>query len=253
VGATVSLTAAGIAHQLRGKKNSSGWSCLCPVHEGDGRPHNPSLSITERGGKILVKCHAGCDQGAVVEELKSRGLWPEQERERELSFDERIQCAYDYRDERGEVLYQIVRLRSPKDFRQRYHNGRAWIWKKHPRQVLYGLAEVLANSIIFVVEGEKDANTLRDWGLVGTTNAGGANAPWLDSYTDALEGREVIIIPDNDAPGWARANTISRALQGRAASLTIWSPDGAKDISEWFEQGHSEVELIARIEEAGRG
>jgi hypothetical protein len=38
------------------------------------------LSITERDGKLLVHCHAGCDQRAVIDALRARGLWPERER-----------------------------------------------------------------------------------------------------------------------------------------------------------------------------
>lgn len=90
----------------------------------------------------------------------------------------------------------------PKSFKRRRPNGSGgWIWKKHQRQVLYHLPEVLENPIVFVVEGEKDVEALRQHGFVATTNAGGASAPWLDDYTEALRGRECVIIPDNDGPG----------------------------------------------------
>src|ERR1035437_6518634 len=85
---------------------------------------------------------------------------------------------YGYTDERGELLYQIVRF-EPKGFSQRYPDGNGgWAWKKHPRQVLYHLPEVLESPIIFLPEGEKDCETLREGGFVATTNAGGAQAPW---------------------------------------------------------------------------
>jgi putative DNA primase/helicase len=95
-----------------------------------------------------------------------------------------------------------------------------------------------------VVEGEKDVETLRQWGLVATTYAGGAKAPWLTEYTECLRGREVILIPDNDEAGRERAQRIATALLHSAATLRYLKLNGAKDISEWFEQGHSEVELI---------
>jgi len=45
----------------------------CPAHD----DKTPSLSITDApGGKILVHCHRGCSQEAVVAELKTRKLWP---------------------------------------------------------------------------------------------------------------------------------------------------------------------------------
>jgi hypothetical protein len=38
----------------------------------------PSLSLTDtQEGKVLVRCHAGCDQGRVIAALSGRGLWGE--------------------------------------------------------------------------------------------------------------------------------------------------------------------------------
>jgi DNA primase len=238
------MTAREIAHHLRGRKSGTGWSAKCPAHE----DRNPSLSIGEKDGRILVHCHAGCDQDRVVDVLKARGLWPEVERH-DLEAD--IEVVYNYTDAAGKLLYQIVRKRG-KRFLQRYPDGRGgWIWKKHPQQVLYHLPEVVEAPIVFVVEGEKDVETLRSHGFGATTNAGGAKAPWLPQFTETLRGREVIIIPDNDEPGWERAKTIARGLLGQAARIRILDDihrDGAKDITDWFLAGHSECELIARLD-----
>lgn len=162
--------------------------------------------------------------------------------------DRRIVATYDYTDEHGELLYQTVRY-EPKDFRQRHPgiDGR-WIWKKGSRQVLYHLPEVLEAAIVFVVEGEKDVETLREHGFVATTNAGGAKAPWLSEFTESLRGREVILIPDSDRPGRDRVACIARALLNRVTRLAILELDGAKDVTEWFEKGHRELELIELVE-----
>uniref|UniRef100_A0A7C3SJ23 DUF3631 domain-containing protein n=1 Tax=Desulfobacca acetoxidans TaxID=60893 RepID=A0A7C3SJ23_9BACT len=55
-----------------GKRSGDGFLSHCPAHQ-DNRP---SLAISERDGKILVKCFAGCPQEAVISALKQRGLWP---------------------------------------------------------------------------------------------------------------------------------------------------------------------------------
>jgi putative DNA primase/helicase len=70
------MTAAELARALdrRARGRAGSWSCRCPAHE----DHNPSLSIRDADdGRILVHCHAGCDQGDVIAELQHRGLWPE--------------------------------------------------------------------------------------------------------------------------------------------------------------------------------
>jgi len=68
------MSAASIAHALGGRKSGSGWTARCPVHD----DHTPSLSISDADdGKVLVRCHAGCDQERVINRLRTRGLWTE--------------------------------------------------------------------------------------------------------------------------------------------------------------------------------
>jgi 5S rRNA maturation endonuclease (ribonuclease M5) len=186
----------------------------------------------------------GCSQANVIEALRDLGLWvsPDSQPRR------RIVGTYDYTDETGTLLYQVVRY-EPKAFHQRRPDGTGgWIWKKCRRQVLYHFPEVIEAPIVFVVEGEKDVETLRAQGFVATTNAGGADAPWLPSFTETLRGREVILIPDNDDPGRQRVIRIARALVGKVAKLIVLELEGAKDLTDWFGQGHGELELIALVE-----
>ncbi|MGA2183581.1 MAG: hypothetical protein ABSH47_11175 [Bryobacteraceae bacterium] len=194
-----------------------------------------------------MKCHAGCPQNAVIDALKALGLW------REYEHPQRgvIVATYDYRDEDGELLYQVVRT-EPKGFFQRRPAGfGGWINRKGERQVLYRLREVLEAPVVFCVEGERDVETLRNHGLVGTTNAGGAEAPWLSQYTEALRGREVILIPDNDMPGRKRVARIARALLGKVERLVILELEDGKDLTDWFTRGHSELELITLLDSEG--
>ena len=216
----------------------------CPVHGADGGDANPSLAIRERDGRLLVHCHAGCNQRDVIAALRKRGLWGSDQE----GFQRRIVATYDYRSTAGDLLYQVLRT-DPKGFLQRRPDGHGgWIWKKHPEQVLYRLPEVVQAPIVFVVEGEKDVETLSSHGFVATTNAGGAKAAWLPVFSETLRNKEIIIVPDNDPPGWDRALVIARALMGVAARIVIFDlPAGVKDISDWF-LGHSETELISKLE-----
>jgi putative DNA primase/helicase len=231
-----------LATALKAKRVGSSWMARCPAHDDS----TPILAIRESDdGKLLLHCHAGCAQHEVIAALRQRGLWKSPV-EQPLDHD-RVVAHYNHTDAHGALLYQVIRY-EPKRFIQRYPNKRGgWVWKKYPRQVLYRLPEVLDAPIVFFVEGEKDVETLRAYGFVATTNAGGANAPWLPQYTQALRGREVILIPDNDEPGRRRAKCIARALLGAASRLIAWWPDNAKDVTEWFASGHSEQELIEAI------
>jgi putative DNA primase/helicase len=63
-----------IARALGGRKAGRNWMARCPAHD----DREPSLSISDANdGKVLVCCHAGCDQQQVIAALRSRGLWAE--------------------------------------------------------------------------------------------------------------------------------------------------------------------------------
>jgi len=66
------MTAKTIAKALGGRRAGATWMARCPAHE----DRKPSLSVsTAKGGKVLVRCHAGCDQRGVIAALIERGLW----------------------------------------------------------------------------------------------------------------------------------------------------------------------------------
>ena len=66
------MTAETIAKALGGRKAGRAWMVPCPVHE----DRKPSLSISAaKAGKVLLHCHAGCDQRDVIAALRRRGLW----------------------------------------------------------------------------------------------------------------------------------------------------------------------------------
>ena len=68
------MSAETIAKALGGRKAGTGWTARCPAHD----DHTPSLSLRDADdGKVLVRCHAGCDQADVIAHLKSSGLWPQ--------------------------------------------------------------------------------------------------------------------------------------------------------------------------------
>src|SRR5262249_45641931 len=157
---------------FRARRSGAGYKALCPSHE----DKNPSLSINERDGKILFHCQAGCEtkdvlaaKGLTFADLK--GAAPN-----EGKVSPKEVATYDYTDETGTVLYQVVRYH-PKDFRQRTPDGKGgWDWKLNGVQrVPYFLHGLKSAERVIVCEGEKDVETC--WaklGLPATCNSGGA-------------------------------------------------------------------------------
>ena len=221
---------------------------VCPAHE----DCNPSLSVSEgREGRVLIKCHAGCELTAI---LAAIGL--------EMSdlFEPQNDCkrsavtkTYDYRSEHGELLFQVCR-EEPKKFWQRRPDGQdRWINDlRGVERVPYRLPELLANpdAVVFVVEGEKDADRLASLGLVATTNPMGAGK-WHRSYNRFFKGREVVSLPDNDLPGREHAEKVARSLYAVTRTIKILELEGLPekgDISDWLDAGHEVDELVDLVD-----
>jgi putative DNA primase/helicase len=232
------------------------WQARCPAHQDD----TASLAVKiADDGKLLIKCHAGCTFAAIRDALGLRNgdfFPPRSDSPRPAGGGRRMVSAYNYCDEQGEILYQVLRY-VPKDFRQRRPDGKGgWDWSMAGvRRVLFGLPELLAadpSRIVFVVEGEKDVLTARKMGLLATTNAGGAGK-WCEGYTETLRGRPVIVIPDNDYPGKAHAKLVSEALQGVAKAVRVLELPGLPehgDLSNWVAMGGTKERLAELLKGA---
>jgi hypothetical protein len=152
----------------------------------------------------------------------------------------KIVATYDYHDSAGNLAYHVVRF-DPKDFRQRRPDGKGgWIWNMRGVTPLpYRLPELLAADpadLVFVVEGEKDADNLAKAGVIAVTNHGGA-LKWTAAHSKHLAGRNVVIIPDNDEPGERHGQAVAASLHGVASSVRVVRLPTGKDVSDWLEAG----------------
>lgn len=237
---------------VRERSHGQQWDALCPAHE----DRRASLSVgVGADGEVLLKCQKGCSTDVIVGILgfTMADLWPATEADRgPAPARRRIVAAYDYRDETGQVLYQVIRY-DPKGFAQRRPaGGGRWEWSLlGVRRVVYRLPELLAAPLstpVYITEGEKDAEALGALGLVATTNAGGAGK-WLAAYAEAFRGRPVVILPDNDQAGREHAQAVARALKAVVASLVIVELPGLApkgDVSDWLAAGGT-GEALARL------
>lgn len=232
--------------RLKGvRETANGWEARCPCRNDDD---NPSLSISEdeSNGNILVTCHRGspCSTKEICESagVTVASLFPPYKRTKE-KLD--LVKTYDYNDVDGTLLFQKLRYidsAGKKTFRQRKPDGRGgWEYSLGDTpKVLYNLPAVVRAVAdgypIWVVEGEKDADTLIELGVIATTMPGGAGK-WLDIHTAVLAGAEVEIIADNDEPGIAHAQSVLEELTKAGCSANIWATPKGKDVTEYLALG----------------
>ncbi len=218
------------------KKAGNGWSARCPAHD----DRRASLSIAEGDdGTALLKCHAGCDTAAILAAagLKLADLFPPRAAptparngkavsggrtfatakdavaELERQHGQRS-ALWTYHNAQGQPVGVVVRWDKPdgKDIRPVARHADDWrIGAMPDPRPLYGLPDLAAARRVIVCEGEKAADAARSLGVVATTSAGGSQAANKTDWRP-LTGKEVWIMPDNDAPGRKYAETVAGIL-----------------------------------------
>lgn len=153
-------------------------------------------------------------------------------------------CHYEYQDETGFPYMRVTRY-EPKTFRQFHWDCDGWASGKPKTGVIpYRLPEIVArpNNDIWLVEGEKDADTLAGLGLLATTAPGGATAFPRDDidFLKWFDGRRVYAIPDNDEAGAKWRERVAHGI----ADVKFLHLGGPKDVTEYIEAGHDVVDLV---------
>ncbi|KAB2689688.1 AAA family ATPase [Brucella tritici] len=225
------------------------------------------------------------EKGFHVEDKASssnRDYVPDNGKSRRNDENMRPVKTWDYVDEKGALLFQVVRLENgetgkdgkpEKTYRQRRPDpskGGGWNWStKDVRQVPYRLPDLQKaldkNHMVFVVEGEKAADKLLDLGVPATTNARGAGK-WLAELSDYLKGARVVVLADDDPQarhqktneplfhddgrpkfvGIDHANSVAASLLGKASDVRVVQlTDNKKkeDVVDWLDDGHTVEEL----------
>ena len=257
-------------------KAGEGWQARCPCH----KDRKQSLSVRDGEKGIVLHCHAGCETADIVRSvgLTMQDLFREKRNGHRQALPakpvipatvtvknntallvkvtpqakSRIVAEYDYQDEKGVLLFQVVRF-DPKDFRQRAPaGGGGWDWKTaNVRKVLFRLPELLAalkadpNQTVFICEGEKDVLALVDAGAVATCNAGGAGK-WKEDLAQALApARRVVVVADKDEPGRKHARTVAATLATGTRKVNIIEvPGEGKDAADYLANGGKVDELL---------
>jgi antitoxin (DNA-binding transcriptional repressor) of toxin-antitoxin stability system len=146
---------------------------------------------------------------------------PNPPRQYQRAHRRHMEATYDYTDERGELLFQVVRSRQSdgdKTFSQRQPDGKGdWIRNtKGVRRVPYRLPELLtavrAGRTILIPEGEKDVDRLIALGHAATCNPMGAKK-WPRDFARYFQGAAaVVVLADHDQAGRDHAALVCASL-----------------------------------------
>jgi hypothetical protein len=242
-----------LAQLQRVRRNGASHLASCPVstHGKGNGDREPSLSVGEHDGRVLLNCMSGCHTQDV---LAAIGMdWPD-------LFDEPItnergvkvaEWTYQARD--GSPWLTVERWQTPqgKRFVQRVPGAKEAGLPKNFRPALFKLPKVLAaakaGEEVFVVEGEKCVSAAERLGITATTAPAGVNG-WRDYYSDWLKGcSRVTIICDNDEPGMRYASAVAASLKGkeipvRTMKVAVAAPKA--DIYDHVLAGHGLADLV---------
>jgi putative DNA primase/helicase len=219
------------AHGCDPKRNGSGWGAKCPAHD----DRVASLTASEgANGYALLNCHAGdgCSFTEIASalDLPKSAFFPPKKDGPSMNIVE----TYPYVDERGNLLFEVVRL-DPKDFRQRHPVGNGWEWNLHGvRRVLYRLPRVreaaLVHGTVYIVEGEKDVEAAEraDPDIVATCCPMGAKK-WRKYYNDMLRSvGKVVVVADATTTATNTPARSSRASTATSTRSSTWKPPRAR-------------------------
>lgn len=281
---TAAIVAALRGGGYRVSKASGGWQSQCPSHD-DSNP-SLSIG-TGRDGRALLHCHSTCGIVDILDALglpvgamftdydpnrtNDNGTithlraWRQQKKVPKPPPNVRREKTnhWDYLNAEGVQVARVVRY-DKIDLDTGEVVGKTFTqhaWDAHyERQLpnlnginmpLYQLptvrAAILTDRPLWIVEGERDADTVaREWQMAATTCPMGAGS-WRPWHTEELDGAaSVTIIADNDQAGRNHAEDVKASLVGAGIDVTVVTPaEGCKDVTEHVEAGYGVGDLIA--------
>jgi predicted P-loop ATPase len=207
------------------KKNGVGYKARCPAH----KDKTPSLVVSAGQKGLVVHCHTGCTPEKI---LASLGLTF-----RDLFYDAtppkpapRLR-SWEIKNRRGEVVAT--------HFRKDTADGKLYWWETHGKQGLQGrkakdlplygeefLSGFNASQWVFLCEGEKDTDALRELSVQALGTVTGADSLPSQQVFEGLRGKRVALWPDNDNKGREHVRRCASMLKDVAAELRILEVPG---------------------------
>lgn len=247
-----------------------GCVCTRAVERGSGLTHcpahadeRPSLSVTDVDGHVLVHCHAGCSQDAVIDKLLRRGFWPSTPQAGSRSSGLTL-AALAQAKALPEAFLRGLRLRDTRRagqpavaipyfdasgtevgvrYRLALEGGQRFAWQRGDRVLPYGLwrlGEARRHGWVLIVEGESDCWTAWYYGIPALGIPG--KATWKAEWAAHLKGLKVYVWVEPDADDFAL-----RIGADNSEARVIRAPEGLKDISEAHVAGRDVAALIEEL------
>ena len=192
------------------------WQVHCPAHN----DAEPSLSVTESDGRILLHCFAGCPVDAICAALgiTTKDLRTDQELERRVTFE--------VRDPNGALvaLHERIERDGKKTFVWRHPDGRkAQGDLKVADLPLYGVHQLQSADFVVIVEGEKCAEALWSIGIPAIATYGATCDPADEPLRQVIERAPTVYLwSDNDSAGRKHMERLGKRLLALGATDVRW-------------------------------
>ena len=276
-----------IVQELDGKKQTDGsYFCLCPSHNDKNPSLHVTLKDNKILFHCFAGCTQDAILGALKArdlwastephiEPKPRKSKPPQcrptkklppgipriretrdRKTNELLDTKTFTDFWTYKDKTGKVIGYAVRFENEKGkdvvaYFNQHKNGDWYGGAPKPPKPLYGLdllVGVPKDLTIWIVEGEKCADALREVSRLAVTSLGGPNGVKYADWSP-LAGRKIRLWPDNDESGTKYIQEVRVQLEGLMPPPTIETVAVAKlglqekgDVYDWL-QDHELDEL----------
>lgn len=161
----------------------------------------------------------------------------------------RDEAVYRYADLEDRTVFEVVRRTGKKFVQRRPDTTGGYLWdlegvERVPYRWMQVEMAAADGGVVWVVEGEKDADRLAALGLVATTSAGGAGWEWPDSWAEHFRGcSQVVVLADNDEPGrkaaLQRAAVVGQGVRDVRLVMALPGVGEKGDVSDWLDAGGS--------------
>jgi putative DNA primase/helicase len=229
-----------------------GVSSRCPGHP----DQHPSLDLDQGEQGAVLQCRSQhCDPEVILGRigLTLADLFDDRPQRNGDGARPKLVRSYPYPDENYVVLYTVERWEPGfdgrlKSFRQVPASGDTGKGAMAGvRRVLYRLPQVLdavrRGDVVYVVEGEKDAEAMAAAGFCATCNVGGAGK-WRDDYSEVLAGSQVVVVADKDRAGYKHASDVADSLIAHGCDVRVVEAAVGKDASDHLGAGLSVSEFV---------